>query len=461
MVYCGKPSKACVECRARRTKRDYKKPSCSQCTRAKRICKGYRDASDTMFRDESENVVLAHRFPKNPSKQKPSSLGSTAPNHPVPTSVAPIASLSSTRRTAIPVLSINPCSSSEEQAVCYFFQNYILGEDSVASGSFQFLPDILLDNEINEVLSDSLTAVGLVGLAHFYHDPSLMFTAVYKYNSAMRKLSLQLRDIGKAKSDQYFMAIMLLGLYELNTCHNQMAMETWTKHIDGAAALMQMRGKQRLQTPLGCHLFKQLRAQVVIKCIHRQTSVPPFIAEWSHASDSETTQQDFHTTLSLLVIRYANLRASMSSSKDYSDPERIISTAYALECDFASWVKSVPLEYIYQTITLSERVDEVYSDHYHVYSRIRVATTWNHYRCARLLTNEIILDQLSYLYETNPASPLLTTQPYYSEQQILESNATLRHLYEDICASAQSGNYPKHCTPILSSGLYSQLVGAR
>ncbi|PMD37099.1 hypothetical protein L207DRAFT_569178 [Hyaloscypha variabilis F] len=444
-----------------------------------------------MFRDESENVVLAHRFPKNPSKQKPSSLGSTTPNHPVPTSVAPIASLSSTRRTAIPVLSINPCSSSEEQAVCYFFQNYILGEDSVASGSFQFLPDILLDNEINEVLSDSLTAVGLVGLAHFYHDPSLMFTAVYKYNSAMRKLSLQLRDIGKAKSDQYFMAIMLLGLYEvgvyscsssrvvvdsdhLNTCHNQMAMETWTKHIDGAAALMQMRGKQRLQTPLGCHLFKQLRAQVVIKCIHRQTSVPPFISEWSHASDSKTTQQDFHTTLSLLVIRYANLRASMSSSKDYSDPERIISTAYALECDFASWVKSVPLEYIYQTINLSERVDEVYSDHYHVYSRIRVATTWNHYRCARLLTNEIILDQLSYLYETNPTSPLLTTQPYYSEQQTPESNATLRHLCEDICASvpyylgfpcntgqAQSHNYPKHCTPILSSGLYSQLVGAR
>ena len=235
-----------------------------------------------MFRDESENVVFAHRFPKNQSKQKPSSLGSTTPNHPVPISVAPIASLSSTRRTAIPVLSINPCSSSEEQAVCYFFQNYILGEDSVASGSFQFLPDILLDNEINEVLSDSLTAIGLVGLAHFYHDPSLMFTAVYKYNSAMRKLSLQLRDIGKAKSDQYFMAIMLLGLYEvgvyscsspcvvvdsdqLNTCHNQMAMETWTKHIDGAAALMQMRGKQRLQTPLGCHLFKQLRAQVVSK----------------------------------------------------------------------------------------------------------------------------------------------------------------------------------------------------
>ncbi|KAE9378591.1 hypothetical protein N431DRAFT_553032 [Stipitochalara longipes BDJ] len=214
-----------------------------------------------------------------------------------------------------------------------------------------------------------------------------MFTAIYKYNSATRILSLRLRDMEEAKSDQYFMAIMLLGLYE------------------------------------------------VIKCIHQHTSVPPFITEWSQPQDFETIEQASITALSLLVIRYADLRASMSSFQDYSDPERIISTAYALECDFASWVKSIPLEYIYQTINLSERVNEVYSDHYHVYSSIRVATTWNHYRCARLLANEIILDQLSHLYETSPTSPFLTSHSCYSERQILESNATLMHLCEDICAS--------------------------
>jgi len=125
----------------------------------------------------------------------------------------------------------------------------------------------------------------------------------------------------------------------------------------------------------------------------------------------------------------------MSSFSDYSDPERTISTAYALECDLASWAKSIPLQYIYQTINLSERVDEVYSDHYHVYSNISVTTTWNHYRCARLLTNTIILDQLGHLYETDPTSPLLVSHPCYYQSQMLESNATLMHLCEDICAS--------------------------
>lgn len=125
----------------------------------------------------------------------------------------------------------------------------------------------------------------------------------------------------------------------------------------------------------------------------------------------------------------------MSSFRDFSDPERIISTAYALECDLASWAKDIPSQYIYQTINLSERVDEVYSDHYHVYSNIWVATIWNHYRCARLLTNKIIVDQLGHLYEIDPTSPLLNGHPCYYESQMLESNATVMHLCEDICAS--------------------------
>jgi hypothetical protein len=40
-------------------------------------------------------------------------------------------------------------------------------------------------------------------------------------------------------------------------------MEAWTKHITGATALMQLRGKQALKTPLGYQMFIHLRVQVV------------------------------------------------------------------------------------------------------------------------------------------------------------------------------------------------------
>lgn len=125
----------------------------------------------------------------------------------------------------------------------------------------------------------------------------------------------------------------------------------------------------------------------------------------------------------------------MSCWGDYSEPERIISTAYELDCDLATWAKSCPLQYVYQTVNLTERVKEVFSDHYHIYSNVWIATTWNHYRCARLLVNEIILDQLGHLYETDPESPLFVSHPCYAESQMLESNSTLMHLCGDICAS--------------------------
>lgn len=212
-------------------------------------------------------------------------------------------------------------------------------------------------------------------------------------------------------------------------------METWSKHISGASALMQLRGKQTLRTLIGYQLFNQFRTQVIINCIHRQAHVPDFITEWTDELDFETIEQSHGSELSLLVIRYANLRASMSSFNDYSDPESIISTAYQLECDLATWSKTCPLEFVYQNINLTERVDEVFSDHYHIYTNIWVATTWNHYRCARLLVNEIILDQLCHVYEIDPLSPLFATYPHFSECQILESNSNLIHLCEDICAS--------------------------
>lgn len=40
-------------------------------------------------------------------------------------------------------------------------------------------------------------------------------------------------------------------------------METWTRHINGALALLQFRGEEQLRTPIGYQLFIHLRIQVV------------------------------------------------------------------------------------------------------------------------------------------------------------------------------------------------------
>ncbi|PKS10301.1 hypothetical protein jhhlp_002052 [Lomentospora prolificans] len=57
MVYCGKPSKGCQNCRERKIACDQRMPGCRMCEKHNRICPGYRNIVDLMFRDESEHVI--------------------------------------------------------------------------------------------------------------------------------------------------------------------------------------------------------------------------------------------------------------------------------------------------------------------------------------------------------------------------------------------------------------------
>jgi len=127
----------------------------------------------------------------------------------------------------------------------------------------------------------------------------------------------------------------------------------------------------------------------------------------------------------------------MSHFQDYSDPERIVSKACALDTEYEDWVKNVPLQYIFQTVNLKERNDEVFSDHYHTYTNIWYATVWNHYRCVRLLVNELIVSQLNHVYlesMTSDAAFIFEGSDVVANQ-ISMSNSTLVQLCHDICAS--------------------------
>lgn len=125
----------------------------------------------------------------------------------------------------------------------------------------------------------------------------------------------------------------------------------------------------------------------------------------------------------------------MSSFHDYSDPEHVITTALAIDAEYESWGKTCPLQFIYQTVTLRQRSEEVFSDHYHVYNNLWIATVWNNYRSVRILLHEILLDQLCHLYLNNPESSLLWNDLNFFENQVLASNSILLQLCHDICAS--------------------------
>ena len=229
-------------------------------------------------------------------------------------------------------------------------------------------------------------------------------------------------------------------------------MQTATQHIKGATALLQLRGKEQIRTPIGYRVFLYLRQQAVsvrmsllvfsvlicskiTNCILRKTAVPSIFSEWNRELDFEDPDRTASTALAELSIRYCNLRASMASFDDFSEPERIISAAIELNSDFELWAKTSPLQFVYETVTLKERHEEVFSDHYLVYTSVWIASLWNNYRCLRVLLNELIMHQLRYIVGTDVGAYTEWQNPLSIETQLSISKSNLLQLCQDICAS--------------------------
>jgi hypothetical protein len=171
-----------------------------------------------MFRDESQGLSEKHRRLKEtrvqvkPERTYAIDVESTA----VPDiSLALMASPQPAQFQPVSPFSLSLGTSAEDQATCFFFQNYILGGKDVFKGHVDYLSEIYSTEEVGSGLADSVASLGMVGLANFWKAPNIMSNAVIKYNSAMRTISSQLRDAEQAKADQTLIAILLMGLYEV------------------------------------------------------------------------------------------------------------------------------------------------------------------------------------------------------------------------------------------------------
>ncbi|MCJ1393147.1 hypothetical protein MMC18_006019 [Xylographa bjoerkii] len=327
----------------------------------------------------------------------------------------------------------------ESQAMCYFFRNYVCEDSRFSKGFFDYLPSIFGSNgAVGSALTDAVVSLGMVGLSNTKNASEIMIHANERYNLALRATNSALRDEEDAKADQTLITVMLLGLYETNTCTSPRSMRSWTQHISGAVQLLHLRGKEQLQTRIGHQLFVQLRSQVIINCMQRRARVPDDVAEWTlSAMAYETPEELISSTLSSIVIKFCNLRASMESFHDFRHSARIISAAFTIDAELADWAARCPAQYIYSTVTMQSRSESVFSDYYHTYDTIWIAWTWNSYRSIRILLNETLLQQLTHLSQY----PLDYPEPYdeYSslpyETQILCCKSLLVQLTQDICAS--------------------------
>lgn len=184
----------------------------------------------------------------------------------------------------------------------------------------------------------------------------------------------------------------------------------------------------------------------IINSLQRRAAVPETITSWSLISLPHESGEDLTASkLSLLVIEFCNLRSLMASMHDYTNSMAIVSGALMIDASLAAWAAENP--YGYNTVSLMARSEAVFADYYNTYTSILTASSWNNYRSVRILLNELLIVQLSYLCQSefqydkeggefpNLVEDSFSLLQEQYKSQLLRSRAVIVQLTQDICAS--------------------------
>ncbi|KAB5570754.1 hypothetical protein GE09DRAFT_719133 [Coniochaeta sp. 2T2.1] len=444
MVYCGKPSKGCSNCRERKIRCDQRDPGCGQCEKRQQECPGYRNIVDLMFRDESSHVIKKAKAkarrkaflaadPDSPSETEGSRLsvtpepkgrtlslltpGSRASKSPSvshlnwtrdDTSLLPSPDSGSWPSTPMIAMLYNLNPTSQERGTAFFFSRYVAVDKNCSHQRFDFIYDVwkpvslVPERQVDGVLA-SMSAVGLVGLANMTRSPEAADAARKAYGTALRLTNRALQDPMESVKDTTMLAILILSLFEMMTETTAETIEAWQHHIAGATSLAGKRGVEQFDTPGGRKMFLMLCQKVMISCIQRQIPMPRALidlrAELGRTLDKtdDPTWQMMEPIYELLQARYDIKQGTVN------DPEAIITRLLAIEDEFEIILSRFPKDWNYRTIQVSKRHPAIYRDICHVYPSTFLASIWNGVRTCRILVLETVLCQLHTLPE--PPTP--------------------------------------------------------
>ncbi|KAI9167330.1 SAGA-associated factor 73 [Paramyrothecium foliicola] len=399
---------------------DKLRPDCSQCVRVGKKCPGYRDQLSLMFRDESSKVIQkAHaqwgvgEGPNDSSSSSPSSSSSTSSNSPKSTSstqASPNVSLSapvrrfSTASTAsstsvAPVVRIIPpvTPSLDDQGVDFFVNRYIIGHPDEPRTAEEFK---MAEWSADPALRDVMVAVGLAGLSNLKADKqqSLFQLARERYGKALRSTG-QLVQSRRAPSLEVTMrAVVSLAMFEL-VKGEDLDINNVHVHIMGGVALM------RSWCPIpntafgGVRALYQLSYTMFVSAHMTGTQLPPVFHDWMAFGRALQADVDIPATdLGVLISQFVDLSSIIRNRifiDGHASTASTIQQLFAIDQSLEQWESSLHGPWLYRTKrdpTLPSKA--VFQGDYHIYHDMWFARIWNHYRWARLLVNETIVEMV-------------------------------------------------------------------
>jgi hypothetical protein len=286
----------------------------------------------------------------------------------------------------------------QEQGTAFFFARYVTGGGNACHQSYDYIYDVwkpmslLPERQVDGVMA-SMTAVGLAGLSALTKSHTMMDWARRSYGTALRLTNDALMSPTEAVKDSTLLSVLILGTYEMLTGRTPETMRAWQEHMNGAAALAKLRGKEQFNTRAGTRMFLMLCETVMISCIQRDIPMPESLIELRDALSKHFSPRDPTWRISTSIYKILQVRYDIKCGRIVHAGD-IVDKLAAIEAEFAELVEGLPPEWHYRIVGMSQPSPIVYGMHCHVYSSALQATTWNGLRSVRMLVQETILGEL-------------------------------------------------------------------
>ncbi|KAI3321406.1 hypothetical protein HD806DRAFT_523894 [Xylariaceae sp. AK1471] len=437
----SRPSKACGPCREKRRKCDLKEPTCSQCRRARVSCPGYRDAFTLRLRDESlatarrvqartlDNYFVAAKQTSNGiAVQGPSaaltvrapwtsisdasarteerlqeSLGTSVVGGSISETHSEEDDVLQAIKTSVPPRSIGASTNLTEAALNFFMHTYAV------QSVFAYLPELYssIPQRYGEDLDFLISVPALVLLSQDLRDPRLLRIAYSRHVKAILSTQKALASPDLAVNDVTLLSVLLLGLFEALVFNGRGKSDNWVTHVQGSAALLNIRGKSQFNSALGQSLFLHCSGNIAASCALRCIPIPPFLKPLQQYASSKAADH-LGIRLELAMDTFAALRAKI---KGLSIAQHV-QMASELDQEISSLLDAMnvfaPCQRIVGAAATVQQVRS-YRGCIHRYPSLRIARRWNDLRIVRLFVNEHISTAITSFDESEldiDSSPL-------------------------------------------------------
>ncbi|KAH9207660.1 hypothetical protein DL95DRAFT_395869 [Leptodontidium sp. 2 PMI_412] len=249
----GKPQ-ACHDCKRRKLKCDYRKPTCLRCENAEITCQGYQ--RETVFINSgfgNERLVPKH---KNPSPTPPSfddclqELRSQL--------LEPTSSRSQLRNQSLTLLK-----------KLYLPQPNPNNSELLPVSTW--LPIVCCLQGTSYALDHSLYAFCVIQVAITKNGSISVDEAMRTYYDSLQVLKVELDDSNAAQKDEILAAISVLSTCELFVCPTD---DAWQAHAQGISEIMRIRGGLDFSTPIQRSLYFRIRMILLFQALSKRLSRP-------------------------------------------------------------------------------------------------------------------------------------------------------------------------------------------